>query len=157
MRVCGTLRRRRDGARKMRGMLWARPDYRIVAACSECRPDRQGPRSRRSAALRRGGGDIGTPCEPASLLVVSYDCPSWPRFVPTLNVARPVITALPRRRRSYGWIIGDRLASELDVLARDRRGSVIRVGLNPGFIFNALLLTASGIGRDCQLGDPAAH
>ena len=51
---------------------------------------------------------------------------------------------------AFPWIIDADLAAGLDELARNRGVSVIGVGLNPGFIFDALLLTASGIAWDVR-------
>jgi 4-hydroxy-tetrahydrodipicolinate reductase len=51
---------------------------------------------------------------------------------------------------AFPWLTDARLADALDALARERGVSVIGFGLNPGFIFDALLLTASGIAWDVQ-------
>ena len=42
---------------------------------------------------------------------------------------------------SYPWIINPQLAEELDKHARQRHVTVLGAGANPGFIFDALLLT----------------
>ena len=50
----------------------------------------------------------------------------------------------------YPWITDPVCADELDALARDQGVSVIGVGLNPGFIFDTLLLTVSSIAWDVE-------
>ena len=51
---------------------------------------------------------------------------------------------------AFPWLTDEGLANELDRLAKDRQVSIIGLGLNPGFIFDALLLTATGIAWDVQ-------
>jgi 4-hydroxy-tetrahydrodipicolinate reductase len=42
------------------------------------------------------------------------------------------------------WIVDRSLADDLDKLARERKVSILGAGANPGFIFDALVLTAAG-------------
>ena len=49
---------------------------------------------------------------------------------------------------SFPWLVDADLAEDLDQRARQRRVSLLGAGLNPGFVFDALLLTASGIAWD---------
>ena len=139
--------------RNVTRLLRARPDCRIVAACSR-NPDLAG----RDLGELAGGaplgvavaGDLGTALrEPADLLLVATTS-----FLG--EVAADVRAGLERglnvittaEEAAFPWIIDAGLAGELDELARERGVSVIGVGLNPGFIFDALLLTASGIAWD---------
>jgi 4-hydroxy-tetrahydrodipicolinate reductase len=45
---------------------------------------------------------------------------------------------------AYPWATSPKLADELDALARARGVTVLGAGLNPGFAFDALVLTATG-------------
>jgi 4-hydroxy-tetrahydrodipicolinate reductase len=45
---------------------------------------------------------------------------------------------------AFPWAVDEALAHELDTLARQRGVSVLGTGLNPGFVFDALVLTAAG-------------
>jgi hypothetical protein len=44
----------------------------------------------------------------------------------------------------FPWIVDRTVADDLDRLARDRGVSILGAGANPGFIFDALVLTAAG-------------
>jgi 4-hydroxy-tetrahydrodipicolinate reductase len=46
---------------------------------------------------------------------------------------------------AYPWHFDDGLARDLDALARARNVSILGAGLNPGFAFDALVLTCSGV------------
>ena len=141
--------------RNVTRLLRARPDFRIVAACSR-NPTLVG----RDVGELAGGSSLGVAVsrdlatalsEPADLLLVATTS-----FLG--EVACDVRTGLERglnvittaEEAAFPWIIDADLAAELDELARDRGVSVIGVGLNPGFIFDALLLTASGIAWDVR-------
>ena len=97
-------------------------------------------------------GDLGTALRvPADLLLVATT--SFLHEVATdvragVEAGLNVITTA--EEAAFPWIIDADLAGALDALARDRGVSVIGVGLNPGFIFDALLLTASGIAWDVR-------
>jgi 2,4-diaminopentanoate dehydrogenase len=45
---------------------------------------------------------------------------------------------------AFPWAVDEGLANELDRLARQHQVTVLGAGLNPGFIFDALALTAAG-------------
>ena len=49
---------------------------------------------------------------------------------------------------AYPWSTDKQLSDEIDASARHRGVSVLGAGLNPGFIFDALFLTASAISWD---------
>ena len=51
---------------------------------------------------------------------------------------------------AFPWFTDKNLADELDQAAKARRVSIVGFGLNPGFIFDTLLLTATGIAWDVQ-------
>lgn len=141
--------------RNVTRLLRARPDYRIVAACSR-NPDLIG----RDLGELAGGpplgvavsGDLGTALsEPADLLLVATT--SFLSEVAAdvrAGIERGLNVITTAEEAAFPWIIDADLAEELDELARDRGVSVIGVGLNPGFIFDALLLTASGIAWDVR-------
>jgi 4-hydroxy-tetrahydrodipicolinate reductase len=50
----------------------------------------------------------------------------------------------------FPWIVDRRIAEELDNFARERNVSVLGAGANPGFIFDALVLTAAGAAWDVE-------
>jgi len=51
---------------------------------------------------------------------------------------------------AYPWAADAGLASELDALARERGVTILGAGLNPGFAFDALVLTALGAVADVR-------
>ena len=51
---------------------------------------------------------------------------------------------------AYPWSTDKQLSDEIDAAARQRGVSVLGAGLNPGFIFDALFLTASAISWDVK-------
>ena len=51
---------------------------------------------------------------------------------------------------AFPWLVDEQLANELDRHAREHGVSILGVGLDPGFIFDTLLLTLSGIAWDVQ-------
>ena len=136
-------------------LLRSRPDYRIVGACSR-NPDLVGWDVGELAGGTAMGvavsGDLGAALRvPADLLLVATT--SFLHEVATdvragVEAGLNVITTA--EEAAFPWIIDADLAGALDALARDRGVSVIGVGLNPGFIFDALLLTASGIAWDVR-------
>jgi hypothetical protein len=44
----------------------------------------------------------------------------------------------------FPWIVDESLAHEIDSLGREHKVSILGAGANPGFIFDALVLTAAG-------------
>ena len=136
-------------------LLRSRPGYRIVAACSR-NPELHG----KDIGELAGGSSMGVAVsgdraaaldEPADLLLVattSFLAEVAPDVRAGIERGLNVITTA--EEAAFPWIIDAELAAELDELARQRGVSVIGVGLNPGFIFDALLLTASGIAWDVQ-------
>ena len=51
---------------------------------------------------------------------------------------------------AYPWSADKQLSDEIDAAARQRGVTVLGAGLNPGFIFDALFLTASAISWDVE-------
>lgn len=66
------------------------------------------------------------------------------------GIARGLNVITTAEEAAYPWIIDAKLADELHRLAIDRHVSIIGLGLNPGFIFDALLLTATAVAWDVQ-------
>lgn len=141
--------------RNVTRLLRARPGYRIAAACS-----RNPALAGRDVGELAGGSPLGVAVsgdlqtalrEPADLLLVATT--SFLREVAG-DVRRGIEHGLhvitTAEEAAFPWIIDAELAGRLDALARTRGVSVIGVGLNPGFIFDALLLTASGIAWDVR-------
>ena len=46
---------------------------------------------------------------------------------------------------AYPWAVDPETADRLDALARQKRVTVLGAGLNPGFIFDALIITMTGV------------
>lgn len=141
--------------RNVARLLRARPGYRIAAACSR-NPALVG----RDAGELAGGaplgvavsGDLDTALrEPADLLLVATT--SFLAQVAAdvrAGIERGLHVITTAEEAAFPWIIDAGLARQLDERARERGVSVIGVGLNPGFIFDALLLTVSGIAWDVR-------
>lgn len=51
---------------------------------------------------------------------------------------------------AYPWAVDDALATEFDALARDRGVTILGAGLNPGFAFDALVVTGLGAAADVE-------
>jgi 2,4-diaminopentanoate dehydrogenase len=51
---------------------------------------------------------------------------------------------------AYPWAVDAALADELDILAQAKSVTVLGCGLNPGFAFDALVVTALGAARDAR-------
>lgn len=51
---------------------------------------------------------------------------------------------------AYPWAVNSELSTELDSLARAHGVTILGCGLNPGFVFDALVLTACGAGSDVE-------
>ena len=141
--------------RNVTRLLSARPGYRIVAAYTR-NPKLAGQDLGRLAGVEPLGVEVTNDREaalsqPADLLLIATT--SFLREVAGdiragLECGLNVITTA--EEAAFPWLTDERLANELDALARERGVSAIGFGLNPGFIFDALLLTASGIAWDVQ-------
>lgn len=141
--------------RNVTRLLRARPGYRIAAACS-----RNPALAGRDVGELAGGSPLGVAVsggletalrEPADLLLVATT--SFLREVAgdvRRGIERGLHVITTAEEAAFPWIVDAELAGRLDALARERGVSVIGVGLNPGFIFDALLLTATGIAWDVR-------
>jgi 2,4-diaminopentanoate dehydrogenase len=63
-----------------------------------------------------------------------------------IRAGRAVLTT--SEEAAYPWIVDERLAHRLDALARDAGVAVAGLGINPGFVFDALVSTLSGAAWD---------
>ena len=141
--------------RNVARLLSARPGYRLVAAYTR-NPTLAGQDLGTLAGVAPLGVTVTTDrdaalAQPADLLLVATT--SFLREVEGdlragLDHGLNVITTA--EEAAFPWLTDERLAGELDALARARGVSLIGFGLNPGFIFDALLLTASGVAWDVQ-------
>ncbi len=131
-------------------LLSARPGYRVVAAYT------------RNAAFV--GQDVGllagvrpldvivesdrnkALAQPADVLVVATT--SFLKEVAgdlRAGVERRLNVITTAEEASFPWLADSSLADDLDRLGKEHAVSILGAGLNPGFIFDALLLTATGI------------
>ena len=136
-------------------LLSARPGYRIVAAYSR-NPTLAGRDLGLLAGTRQLGVQValerdGALSQPADVLVVATTS-FFREVAPDLKAGaeRGLNVVTTAEEAFYPWLTDPALADELDRLASERGVSILGVGLNPGFIFDALLLTASGIAWDVQ-------
>jgi 2,4-diaminopentanoate dehydrogenase len=131
-------------------LLCARPGYRVVAAYT-----RNAVLEGQDIGLLAGVGPLDVVvqadrntalAQPADILVVATT--SFLRDVAgdlRAGVERGLNAMTTAEEASYPWLADARLADELHQLAVEHGVSILGVGLNPGFIFDALLLVASGI------------
>ncbi|MFN8457751.1 MAG: hypothetical protein U0401_24370 [Anaerolineae bacterium] len=141
--------------RNVTRLLHARPDYRVVAAYSR-NPKLAG----QDLGDLAGVGSLGVKvtldrdtalAQPAEVLVVATT--SFLREVADdlrAGVIHNLNVITTAEEAAFPWLTDPRLADDLDQLAKESRVSILGVGLNPGFIFDALLLTATGIAWDVQ-------
>ena len=134
-------------------LLSARPGLRLAAAYT------RNPRfAGRDLGLHSGTGPIGVEIttdrgaaleQDADLLLVATT--SFLKVVAgdlRAGIDRGLNAVTTAEEASFPWLVDEHLARELDGRARDRGVSILGAGLNPGFVFDALLLTASGIAWD---------
>ncbi len=141
--------------RNVTRLLSARPGVRVVAACSR-NPGHAG----QDLGSLAGVAPLGVPVttDRAEALAVPADLLLIATTSFLAQVAGDIRAGLERglnvittaEEAAFPWLTDARLADVLDALARERQVSVIGFGLNPGFIFDALLLTASGVAWDVQ-------
>ena len=149
--LCGVGRVGRDVTR----LLSARPGYRVVAAYS------RNPRiigqdlgtcaGTRSLGVTVSGDRTAALSEPADVLVVATT--SFLRDVAgdvRAGIERGMNVMTTAEEAAFPWLIDAELTGQLDALAKKHGVSVIGVGLNPGFIFDALLLTLTGVAWDVE-------
>jgi hypothetical protein len=141
--------------RNVARLLSARPGYRLAAAYTR-NPKLAGQDLGALAGVTPLGVGVTTDrqaalAEPADLLLVattSFLHEVEPDLRAGVEHGLNVITTA--EEAAFPWLTDARLADELDALAREQGVSLIGFGLNPGFIFDALLLTASGVAWDVQ-------
>lgn len=122
-------------------LLHARPGYRVVGAYT---------RNARFEGKDLFGAQITTSRE--SVLQVPADVV----VIATTSFLRDVVEDIRAAAQAglnvictaeemlFPWIVDRPLADDLDKLARERKVSILGAGANPGFIFDALVLTAAG-------------
>ena len=98
-------------------------------------------RDERDLALR-SGADVVVIATTSFLREVAPDIRT------ALEAGSNVITSA--EEAAYPWAVDPTLADEVDAVARERGLTVLGCGLNPGFAFDALLLTAMGAAWDVE-------
>jgi 4-hydroxy-tetrahydrodipicolinate reductase len=96
-----------------------------------------GPASRRERASAVGSG--------ADIVIIA----TTTRLADVADDVRDAVHAgsnviVSAEESSVPWAVDAELATQIDVLARERGVTVLGAGINPGFIFDALLLTLLG-------------
>lgn len=140
-------------ARDVTRLLRARPDFSIVAAWS-----------RNSSLIGRDLGEVagGAPLGVAIVngreqaLAVAADIVVIATTSFLRDVAPDIRAAVEHERNvictaeemAYPWLIDETIAQELDQLARQHGVSVLGGGVNPGFLSDALVLTAASAAWD---------
>ena len=141
--------------RNVTRLLNARPDYEVVAAYSR-NPQLTGSDMGELAGIGPlrvvVTGDRRLALEhPADALVVATA--SYLRDVADdlrAGVDRGLDVVTTAEEAAFPWLADGELANELDRHAVDHDVSILGAGLNPGFIFDTLLLTLSGIAWDVR-------
>ena len=141
--------------RNVTRLLSARPGYRVVAAYSR-NPQLAG----QDLGDLAGVGSLGVKvtadrtaalAQPAAALIVATT--SFLKEVAgdlRTGVEQGLNVITTAEEAAFPWLTDEQLSNELDQLAQVRRVSILGVGLNPGFIFDALLLTATGSAWDVR-------
>ena len=136
-------------------LLSARPDYNIVAAYTR-NENYAGKDVGEHAGIQSLGVPITT--DRASALATHADLllVATTSFLKDVEddiragIASGLNVMTTAEEAAFPWIINAPVAQDLDQLAQDANVSVIGLGLNPGFIYDALLLTATGIAWDVE-------
>jgi hypothetical protein len=141
--------------RNVTRLLSARPGYQVVAAYTR-NPDLANHDVGVLAGIQPLGVNVTNHREvalaqPADVLVVATT--SFLKEVAgdvRAGVEHGLNVVTTAEEAAFPWLTDERLTNELDQLAKDHQVSIVGVGLNPGFIFDALLLTATGIAWNVQ-------
>jgi hypothetical protein len=117
-------------ATNVAAILGRRPDIEVVGPCG---------RDRREEALGSG----------ADVLVIattSFLAEVAPDIREAVEGGSNVIVSA--EEAAFPWAVDEALAEELDALARSRGVTILGGGINPGFAFDALVVTAMGPAAD---------
>ncbi|MDA1128936.1 MAG: NADP-binding protein [Chloroflexi bacterium] len=141
--------------RNVTRLLSARQDFRIVTAYSR-NPTLAGQDLGVLAGIEPLGVEVTgnrevALVEPADVLIVATT--SFLREVAVdlrAGVEHGLNVITTAEEAAFPWLTDVPLSEELDQLSQARQVSILGVGLNPGFIFDALLLTATGVAWDVQ-------
>jgi len=98
-------------------------------------------RSQREEALRSGADVV-------VIATTSFLAQVAPDIRAAVEAGSNVITTA--EEAAYPWAVDAPLADELDRLARERGVTILGGGLNPGFAFDALVVTAAGAAWDVE-------
>jgi hypothetical protein len=147
--LCGTGRVGSDVTR----LAALREGVQIVAACSR-NPAHQGRDLGEHAGVAANGVVIVAALEealsvPSDVLVIATTSFVRDVAVPMeagIRAGRSVLTT--SEEAAYPWIVDEALADRLDALAREAGVAVAGLGINPGFVFDALVSTLSGAAWD---------
>jgi hypothetical protein len=143
--LIGTGRVGRDVTR----ILAERHGVEMVAACSR-NPEHQGRDLGELAGLASIGVPVGaTPAgavegRPDVVLIAttSFLADVAPQIAIAATAGCNVLVTA--EEAAYPWDVDEGLAAELDTLARDNEVTILGAGANPGFVFDALVVTAAG-------------
>jgi 2,4-diaminopentanoate dehydrogenase len=147
--LCGTGRVGTDVTR----LAALRESVQIVAACSR-NPAHQGRDLGELAGVQANGvvivAELGEALSvPSDVLVVATTSFVRDVAVPMeagIRAGRAVLTT--SEEAAYPWIVDEALADRLDARAREAGVAVAGLGINPGFVFDALVSTLSGAAWD---------
>ena len=140
-------------AKHLTRLLQSRAGIRVVSALTR-NPEYDG----KDLGLHAGTGPLGVAITtdrqrafepPADVLLVATT--SFLRAVAgdiRAGIERGLNVITTAEEAAYPGSTDEALSAELDAAARMRSVSILGAGLNPGFIFDALFLTASGISWD---------
>ena len=117
-------------ATNVAAILSLRPGHEVLGPCG---------RDRRDDALR-SGADVVVIATTSFLAEVAPDI--------RLAVESGSSVIVSAEEAAFPWAVDAALADELDALARERGVTILGGGINPGFAFDALVITAAG---------PSAH
>jgi len=98
-------------------------------------------RESRAEALESGAGVV-------VMATTSFFAEVAPDIRAAVEAGSNVITSA--EECAYPWAVDASIADELDALARGRDVTILGCGLNPGFAFDALVVTALGAARDVE-------
>jgi hypothetical protein len=113
-------------------LLRGRGGYDVIGPCG---------RGERDAALR-SGAEVVVVATTSFLHDVAADLRA------AVESGSSVITSA--EECAYPWAVDEALAAELDARSRDRGVTILGCGLNPGFAFDALVVTALGAAADVE-------